>query len=299
MRRWRSSTRSRMASSGSGWGSTLRFAGAESNFAIALARLGVDVAWVSRLGRDPFGDLIIEAGLAHEGVDLRWVTRDAAPTGLFCKWRSGRAQQRRLPTRGLSGLAATSGRRAGRGARGGGHRAPDRDHDGDLGERTRARAGRRRRARRSAARCVLFDPNFRPALPDTPAGRRGAPAGRAAHTSTGTSAARGEAELLWPDGEIPVRSVIRVGAPRRDRRRRRGAAAADAYGRRRGRRRRRFRGRLRLRPAAGVGADRLRSRRQRHRRGARSQVPATGRRCHASPRWANCLLSPVKSNRAA
>ena len=67
---------------------TLRFAGAESNFAVALARLGVDVAWVSRLGRDSFGDLI-EAGLAHEGVDLRWVTRDAAPTGLFCKWRNG------------------------------------------------------------------------------------------------------------------------------------------------------------------------------------------------------------------
>ena len=29
---------------------TLRVAGAESNFAIALARLGVDVAWVSRVG---------------------------------------------------------------------------------------------------------------------------------------------------------------------------------------------------------------------------------------------------------
>src|SRR5437764_8916809 len=66
---------------------TLRFAGAESNFAVALARLGVQVAWVSRLGRDPFGDLI-ETGLAQEGVDLRWVTRDDAPTGVFFKWRS-------------------------------------------------------------------------------------------------------------------------------------------------------------------------------------------------------------------
>src|SRR6266542_6416792 len=68
---------------------TLRFAGAESNFAIALARLGVDVAWVSRLGRDPFGDLI-EAGLAQEGIDLRWVTRDDAPTALFRKRHSRR-----------------------------------------------------------------------------------------------------------------------------------------------------------------------------------------------------------------
>src|SRR5436309_16140483 len=68
---------------------TLRFAGAESNFAIALSRLGVDVAWVSRLGRDPFGDLI-QTGLAQEGIDLRWTTRDDAPTGHFFKLRSGR-----------------------------------------------------------------------------------------------------------------------------------------------------------------------------------------------------------------
>ena len=61
---------------------TLRFAGAESNFAIALARLGVPVRWVSRLGRDPLGDLI-ERGLTDEEVDVRWVRRDDAPTGLF------------------------------------------------------------------------------------------------------------------------------------------------------------------------------------------------------------------------
>jgi 2-dehydro-3-deoxygluconokinase len=66
---------------------TLRCAGAESNFAIALARLGIDVAWVSRLGHDPFGDLILGAVTA-EGVDVGWVQRDDAPTGLFCKWRS-------------------------------------------------------------------------------------------------------------------------------------------------------------------------------------------------------------------
>ncbi len=46
---------------------TLRFAGAESNLAIALARLGVDVAWVSRLGRDLFGDMILEADHARRG----------------------------------------------------------------------------------------------------------------------------------------------------------------------------------------------------------------------------------------
>src|SRR3989442_5082266 len=86
---------------------TLRFAGAESNFAIALSRLGVDVAWVSRLGRDPFGDLI-QTGLAEEGIDLRWMTRDDAPTGLFFKLRSGgrrRGVHRRAGS-GPSGLRA-------------------------------------------------------------------------------------------------------------------------------------------------------------------------------------------------
>lgn len=66
----------------------LRIAGAESNFAIALSRLGVDVAWVSRLGADPLGDLVART-IAGEGVDVRWVRRDkSAPTGVFFKLRS-------------------------------------------------------------------------------------------------------------------------------------------------------------------------------------------------------------------
>ena len=71
---------------GAGTTFTLRFAGAEANFAIGLARLGVGVTWVSRLGRDPFGDMI-ERGLASEGVDVSRVVRDDARTGLFVKWR--------------------------------------------------------------------------------------------------------------------------------------------------------------------------------------------------------------------
>ena len=67
---------------------TLRLAGAESNVAIALARLGIPVAWASRLGDDAFGRLIRDA-LAAEGVDLRWLRIDAsAPTGAFFKVRS-------------------------------------------------------------------------------------------------------------------------------------------------------------------------------------------------------------------
>ena len=58
-------------------------AGAESNLAIALARLGKKARWISRLGHDPFGDIVLGA-VAGEGVDTSLVARDdAAPTGVF------------------------------------------------------------------------------------------------------------------------------------------------------------------------------------------------------------------------
>lgn len=60
-------------------------AGAESNTAVGLARLGFRVAWVSRLGADAAGDRIL-AALAAEGLDTRWVARDRdRPTGLMLK----------------------------------------------------------------------------------------------------------------------------------------------------------------------------------------------------------------------
>ena len=60
-------------------------AGAESNTCVGLARLGLRVAWVSRLGVDAAGDRILDA-LAGEGVDLRWVRRDPRrPTGMMIK----------------------------------------------------------------------------------------------------------------------------------------------------------------------------------------------------------------------
>ena len=62
---------------------TRAVAGAESNLAIALARLGVRARWIGRLGADPFGDLVAGT-LAGEGVDVSLVIRDPdAPTGLF------------------------------------------------------------------------------------------------------------------------------------------------------------------------------------------------------------------------
>jgi 2-dehydro-3-deoxygluconokinase len=64
------------------------YAGAESNTCVGLARLGLSVAWVSRLGADAAGDRILDA-LAAEGpgrIDTRWVRRDPGrPTGVMVK----------------------------------------------------------------------------------------------------------------------------------------------------------------------------------------------------------------------
>jgi 2-dehydro-3-deoxygluconokinase len=60
-------------------------AGAESNTCVGLARLGLRVAWVSRLGADAAGERILES-LSGEGIDTQWVGRDPArATGLMLK----------------------------------------------------------------------------------------------------------------------------------------------------------------------------------------------------------------------
>ncbi|MEU6889775.1 sugar kinase [Streptomyces viridosporus] len=60
---------------------TLSVGGAESNVAVAAARLGADVTWAGRLGGDSVGDLI-ERRLRTEGVRSR-ITRDDGFTGLM------------------------------------------------------------------------------------------------------------------------------------------------------------------------------------------------------------------------
>lgn len=187
----------------------LRFGGAESNFAVGLARLGLDVRWVSRLGRDPFGDLVAE-GLAAEGVDIRWVRRDDAPTGIFWKWRAG-------------GASHVGYRRAGS--------AASRLEPGDVPDDalagvqvvhltgiTMAISNTARelvldvaRRARAAGALVVFDPNFRPALPDTPEAAAERQRAILPHVQW-YLCGEGEKSLLWPDGEIPVPSVVRIGA---------------------------------------------------------------------------------------
>jgi len=65
----------------------LTIAGAESNVAIGVSRLGHPAAWIGRVGDDELGELVLRT-LRAEGVDLRAARRDpAAPTGLMIKER--------------------------------------------------------------------------------------------------------------------------------------------------------------------------------------------------------------------
>lgn len=84
--------------------------GAESNVAIGLTRLGHTAGWVSRVGRDEFGECV-RSQIQGEGVDVSNVTYDdQAPTGVYFKerrqtsetrahyYRSGSAASRLDPT---------------------------------------------------------------------------------------------------------------------------------------------------------------------------------------------------------
>lgn len=62
------------------------FGGAEGNFAIALARLGHRVRWISRLGDDVFGRYV-RSELQREGVVVEAPSDRAAPTAVFFKER--------------------------------------------------------------------------------------------------------------------------------------------------------------------------------------------------------------------
>ena len=145
----------------------LRIGGAESNFAIALTRLGVSVTWISRLGADGFGDLVADT-LAREGVDVRVVHDPERPTGVYFKDRVGGRTQMLYYRAGSAASAL----------------APDDVTDDALdgvalvhltGITTALGPGPRELVHDLAARArargitVVVDPNFRPALWQGPA----------------------------------------------------------------------------------------------------------------------------------
>src|SRR5215467_12992352 len=62
-------------------------AGAESNVAVGVTRLGHSAGWLSRVGADEFGRAIVFR-LRGEGVDTSHVTPDARyPTGVVIRER--------------------------------------------------------------------------------------------------------------------------------------------------------------------------------------------------------------------
>ncbi len=62
-------------------------AGADSNFAIAMTRLGWPAIWLSAVSQDQLGELVVEM-IGSEGVDVSFVRRDPDhPTGVLVKFR--------------------------------------------------------------------------------------------------------------------------------------------------------------------------------------------------------------------
>lgn len=62
-----------------------KFGGAESNVAIGLIRLGHNVGWISKVGKDELGKSLLSF-IRGEGIDVSQVKiDDTAPTGLYFK----------------------------------------------------------------------------------------------------------------------------------------------------------------------------------------------------------------------
>jgi 2-dehydro-3-deoxygluconokinase len=145
----------------------LRIGGAESNFAVALCRLGITTTWVSRVGADSLGDFLLGL-LEAEGVDLRFVRREPdAPTGVFFKWhengesrvlyrRAGSAASHLepgdLPDEAFEGVAVV-------------HLTGITSALSDGAHRTVVKAAAEAKRR---GLVVTFDPNYRPALWGSP-----------------------------------------------------------------------------------------------------------------------------------
>jgi 2-dehydro-3-deoxygluconokinase len=88
----------------------LKIGGAESNLAIALSRLGIRAGWVSHLGDDEPGQLVLDR-IRGEGVDVSQVRRlEEYPTGLYLRERLGIGGQVYYYRR--SSAASTMGPRA-------------------------------------------------------------------------------------------------------------------------------------------------------------------------------------------
>jgi len=159
-----------------------RTAGAETNVAIGLARLGLRVGWASRLGTDSMGRYLL-AAMAKEGVDCSHVVCDAEQnTGFMFKAQITDGSDPEVEYHRKGSAASRMG-------------IADVDQAWLLGARhlhatgvfaalsatTLAAARHSMEIMRSAGRSVSFDPNLRPTLWAAPALMRASINALAAH----------------------------------------------------------------------------------------------------------------------
>ena len=211
---------------------------------------------------------------------MRHVVRDDARTGLFVEVALGEGAGRRVLPRGLGGIPPQP------------LDVTDEALDGvrlvhltgitmAISESGRALVVDLARRAKEAGATVLFDPNFRPALPDTAAAAAERQRDVLPYVDwylTGED----EATRLWGDEEIPTRVVLRVGA--------RGAIVDGVRSRARARCRSSTRSApaTRSRRGSPTGCSRAGSRPRARTRATcsprtRSREQVTGRRCPGSP----------------
>jgi len=141
-----------------------RIAGADSNVAIGLSRLGFNVAWLSRVGDDSLGRFVLDT-LRNEGLDCNHVAIDPLhPTGFQLKSRedAGADPQVEYFRRGsaashLSVAAISPELLQARHLHATGIPPALSDATRDLSRQLMTQM-------REAGRSVSFDPNLRPAL---------------------------------------------------------------------------------------------------------------------------------------
>lgn len=143
---------------------TRALAGAETNVATGLARLGHRAGWIGRVGDDPFGRYAL-AELAAAGIDVSTVTVDAdAPTGFQLKsfagggdpevvyFRKSSAGSRLAPSGAIDSYVT------------GARHLHLTGIPLALSASTRAFAFRAVEVARAAGLTISFDPNLRPSL---------------------------------------------------------------------------------------------------------------------------------------
>ena len=142
-----------------------RLAGADSNVAIGLARLGFKVGWLSRLGADSFGDHVRSA-IGSEGVDISQVITDRELlTGMMLKSRAvGGADPVTEYHRRGSAASALSSADLKRGYMLAARHYHATGISPALSPEVHALVQGTMRDMRAAGRTVSFDPNLRPAL---------------------------------------------------------------------------------------------------------------------------------------